>query len=136
MSLLATSFVKSSRFFYLSKKAFQTRLELSSMRNLYLSYKFRKTLAKETIFSISLQVSFSHVTLNPRQKPQSYKNCQTNQIQRDLGKVVWQLVKQYIYTSFLLIIKPCLNCGKQTICSIIRKSQNIIAMIVCKNFFC
>ena len=60
---------------------------------------------------------------------------------RDLkSQVVWQLVRQLVrqlvYTRLLLIITRCFTCGKSKICPTIKKSQNIMNMIVCKIFFC
>ena len=42
----------------------------------------------------------------------------------------WQLVKQLVYTSLLLITTLRFTCGETKICSTIKMSQNIMKMIV------
>ena len=44
--------------------------------------------------------------------------------------LAWQLVAKLIFTIFLLIITLCFTCDKREICSTIKKSQNIMNMIV------
>ena len=46
--------------------------------------------------------------------------------------VVWRHVRQLIYTSLLPIITLPFACGESKICSIIKKSQNIIKIVVAK----
>ena len=48
---------------------------------------------------------------------------------------LFQLVRQPVYTSLFLLIIIRFTCGKRKICSNIKKSQNIINMIVCKILF-
>ena len=50
--------------------------------------------------------------------------------------VVRGLVRQLVYTSLLLIIKLRFTCSERKICSTIKKSQNIMNMVVCKILFC
>ena len=45
-------------------------------------------------------------------------------------------LRQLAYTSLLLIITLRFICGERKISSIIKKSQNIMNMIVCKIFLC
>ena len=47
-----------------------------------------------------------------------------------LSLVVGQLVNSLVYTSLLLIITLRFTCGESKICSTIKKSQNIMNMIV------
>ena len=50
-------------------------------------------------------------------------------------KFFQQLVRQHIYTRFLLIITLYSTCGERKSCSTFEKSQNIMSMIVCKLWF-
>ena len=43
--------------------------------------------------------------------------------------MVWQLVRQLIYTNLLLIIALRFTCGEREICSTIKKSQDIMNRI-------
>ena len=74
-------------FLYLSKKTSLTKLERLSIPNLDLIKNFWKIVTKLDKFQhFFLQISCSNLWLKLCQRPESYENCQTDQIGRVQGQ--------------------------------------------------